>query len=344
MTASQSCDTFYRQGRRQLLHLSYLDVSISCCCLTQLQLTMLRSNSSIPSGASTANDFLVSSHAPTSSFCGLTSLFKQGSGPVAVPRRCLWLMLGTIAGAILLLIYTFGYTQAILSLAQHYQTQMRMQRGNAESQSYTNVRMDDSAIASSSFALPPARPSPIKALLRLSAAQSVEESSIGKVEKPGEAQQIRDNQGSANTLGVIQKVTSVEAPVPSLSLPPIPAPPPTLELTQTDITRLEEPWRWFESSGEHKDLLKKVAEMRAELGRPLVILDIGLNIGSAPWAIERVCPDCIIYGFEPIPKYFAFAQLKLPRSRYPNVRLFNYAICDHVGHEEIWMDTETNVG
>jgi FkbM family methyltransferase len=107
---------------------------------------------------------------------------------------------------------------------------------------------------------------------------------------------------------------------------------------------LEEPWRWFESSGEHKELLSRVQQLRAAVGRPLRILDIGLNIGSAPWAIERVCADCEVYGFEPLPKYFQFAQLKMPRERYPHIHLFNYAICDHIGAETIWMDTSNNVG
>jgi len=144
------------------------------------------------------------------------------------------------------------------------------------------------------------------------------------------------------TFGYISAVKQCPiAPTERTSLPPPPVQP---TLSITDKHRLEEPWKWFETSGEHKDLLAKVVELRERLGRPVVILDIGLNIGSAPWAIEKLCPDCIIYGFEPIPKYFAFAQYKLPVDRYPNVHLYNYAICDHVGSDTIWMDTETNVG
>jgi len=36
--------------------------------------------------------------------------------------------------------------------------------------------------------------------------------------------------------------------------------------------------------------------------------------------------------------------LKLPPSKYTNVHLYNYAICDHIGEETIWMDTSSNVG
>jgi len=75
-----------------------------------------------------------------------------------------------------------------------------------------------------------------------------------------------------------------------LQPPPLPLPPPPITLNPSEISRLEEPWRWFESSGEHKDLLAKVQSLREERGRPLVLLDIGLNIGSAPWAIARICP------------------------------------------------------
>ena len=128
---------------------------------------------------------------------------------------------------------------------------------------------------------------------------------------------------SANKLRNLgTKTTSSSSPSSSLtSEVSLPSPPPLNDaiLSQADISRLEEPWKWFESSGEHKDLLEKVRSLRAAKGSPLVILDIGLNIGSAPFAIERVCPDCIIYGFEPIPKYFAFAKHKMPQT---NIQIF----------------------
>lgn len=57
-----------------------------------------------------------------------------------------------------------------------------------------------------------------------------------------------------------------------------------------------------------------------------------------------MCPDCVIIGFEPIPQYFAFASLKLTPTRYPHVSIYNYAICDHIGEETIYMDTANNVG
>ena len=124
-------------------------------------------------------------------------------------------------------------------------------------------------------------------------------------------------------------------------LPPTPA---LVPLTSDQLVSLEEPWKWFERIGEHKDLVAKVQSLRSQLGRPLVILDIGLNIGTASWSIARVCPDCIVYGFEPIPTYFSFAKYKLPKETYPNVHLHNYAVCDHVGKENIWMETGINVG
>jgi len=125
----------------------------------------------------------------------------------------------------------------------------------------------------------------------------------------------------------------------------VPDAPPPVALSAADIRRLDEPWEWFQSSNEHRDLLDRIVRMRVELGRPLLILDIGLNIGSAPWAIARVCPDCEVYGFEPIPKYFAYAAYRLPPRDYPNIHLFNYAVCDHVATgEHIWMETAANVG
>lgn len=126
----------------------------------------------------------------------------------------------------------------------------------------------------------------------------------------------------------------------------LPAPPPPYTLSSAELQKLEEPWGWFQRAGEHRDLVAKVKQLRQQKGRPLVIIDVGLNIGSAPWALVQsgVCEDCVVYGFEPIPKYFAFAQFKLPHTRYPNVHLFNYALCDHDGPEQIWMDPGSNIG
>lgn len=83
---------------------------------------------------------------------------------------------------------------------------------------------------------------------------------------------------------------AISTPLPASSSTPLPPEPTPLTLTSAQQSKLEEPWRWFETSGEHKDLVKQITNMRQELGRPLVILDIGLNIGSAPYAITKICP------------------------------------------------------
>jgi hypothetical protein len=99
---------------------------------------------------------------------------------------------------------------------------------------------------------------------------------------------------TANAVRLIEQVREAAQPSPAAAVPTTPTtlpPQPTpITLTAAQISKLEEPWRWFETSGEHKDLQTKIQSLREERAHPLVILDIGLNIGSAPYAITKLCP------------------------------------------------------
>jgi hypothetical protein len=100
---------------------------------------------------------------------------------------------------------------------------------------------------------------------------------------------------------------------------------------------------------EHAEVIAAIQAIEIQIGNnihPLYVLDIGMNLGAVAWSILQSCSSCIVFGFEPIPKYFSFAREKLKYFPSKRWHAFNYAICDTNGHQIIHMDSGAfvNVG
>lgn len=98
---------------------------------------------------------------------------------------------------------------------------------------------------------------------------------------------------------------------------------------------------------EHREIIAAVRQMNdAQPTGPIYVLDIGMNIGAVTIGILAACPNCIVYGFEPVPHYFLFTKKKVDDAFPARAKLFNYAVCDENKHTTIHVDSgsQVNIG
>lgn len=68
-------------------------------------------------------------------------------------------------------------------------------------------------------------------------------------------------------------------------------------------------------------------------GRPKVIVDIGANIGAISVLMAILYPDATIYSFEPVKENFKLLQMNT--QKYPQIKVFNFALGEKNGKLEI---------
>jgi len=79
--------------------------------------------------------------------------------------------------------------------------------------------------------------------------------------------------------------------------------------------------------GEYSMLLKK---------EPVVIVDLGSNIGTSILYYRLLYPDASIYGFEANPRIFSILQMNV--SQFSKVTTFNYAVTDYSGQIDLFIN------
>ena len=72
-----------------------------------------------------------------------------------------------------------------------------------------------------------------------------------------------------------------------------------------------------------------------------VIFDCGANIGMATLFFKWLYPNSSIYSFEPDPATFELLKYNVEKNKLKDVYLFNWAISDHDGKIDFYVDKKT---
>jgi len=76
------------------------------------------------------------------------------------------------------------------------------------------------------------------------------------------------------------------------------------------------------------------------ISSPQIIFDLGSNIGFAALYFKLLYPQAKVFCFEPDPENFK--RLKTNTKMFPDIYIFNYAICSHKGEREFYRHSESH--